>query len=64
MVQEKYQEEKACDKRHPHNNNNNNNNNNNAVYSNNSLLMFQDNLSLPSSNYKKSKRDHSTTEVN
>jgi hypothetical protein len=27
LVQEKYQEEKACDKRHPYNNNNNNNNN-------------------------------------
>jgi len=26
LVQEKYQEEKACDKRHPYNNNNNNNN--------------------------------------
>jgi hypothetical protein len=26
MVQEKYREEKACDKRHPNNNNNNNNN--------------------------------------
>jgi sorbitol-specific phosphotransferase system component IIBC len=30
LVQEKYQEEKACDKRHPYNNNNNNNNNNNV----------------------------------
>ena len=29
MVQEKYREEKACDRRHPYNNNNNNNNNNN-----------------------------------
>jgi hypothetical protein len=28
LVQEKYQEEKACDKRHPYRNNNNNNNNN------------------------------------
>jgi len=27
LVQEKYQAEKACDKRHPYNNNNNNNNN-------------------------------------
>ena len=27
LVQEKYQEEKACDKTHPYNNNNNNNNN-------------------------------------
>jgi hypothetical protein len=27
LVQEKYQEEKTCDKRHPYNNNNNNNNN-------------------------------------
>ena len=26
LVQEKYQEEKACDRRHPYNNNNNNNN--------------------------------------
>ena len=26
LVQEKYQEEKACDKRHPYNNSNNNNN--------------------------------------
>jgi len=26
LVQEKYQEEKACDKRHPYYNNNNNNN--------------------------------------
>jgi hypothetical protein len=26
LVQEKYQEEKACDKRHPYDNNNNNNN--------------------------------------
>jgi len=25
LVHEKYQEEKACDKRHPYNNNNNNN---------------------------------------
>jgi len=32
LVQEKYQEEKACDKRHPHNNNNNNNNNNKSIY--------------------------------
>jgi len=36
LVQEKYQAEKACDKRHPYNddknnkNNNNNNNNNNT----------------------------------
>jgi hypothetical protein len=28
LFQEKYHEEKACDKRHPYNNNNNNNNNN------------------------------------
>ena len=27
LVQERYQAEKACDKRHPYNNNNNNNNN-------------------------------------
>jgi hypothetical protein len=29
LVQEMYQEEKACDKRHDNDNNNNNNNNNN-----------------------------------
>ena len=32
LVQEKYQAEKACDKRHPYNNNNNNNNNNNLYW--------------------------------
>jgi len=31
LVQEKYQAEKACDKRHPYLNNNNNNNNNNSL---------------------------------
>jgi hypothetical protein len=67
LVQGKCQEEKAWDKRHPYRiiiiiiiNNNNNN----AVYSNNSLLMFQNNLLVPPSGYKKSKRDHSITEVN
>jgi len=31
LVQEKYQAEKVCDKRHRYNNNNENNNNNNNI---------------------------------
>jgi len=37
LVQEKYQEGKACGKRHPYNNNNINNDNNN----NNNTAVFQ-----------------------
>jgi len=35
-----------------------------AVYSGNSLLTFRDNLSVPPSWVKKSKKENSTTEVN
>ena len=39
LVQEKYREEKACDKRHPHNNYNNTNNNNNNDNNNKELVI-------------------------
>ena len=42
LVQEKYQEEKACDKRYPYNNNNNNNNNNNSSSSSSSSSSNDD----------------------
>jgi hypothetical protein len=44
LVQEKYQQEKACDKKHPYNNNNNNNNNNNK----HKLFTLEEPLLTPS----------------
>jgi hypothetical protein len=57
LVQEKYQEEKACDKRHPYNYNNNNNNNNNNLHLLKCLRYSA------KANYKVAQSNHNTNDT-